>query len=63
MLNEEHSKDALLNFNEVQQLMGSTSRFVPNPKRVDAADIAGDCDIFGYRYASHSGRQASTPDL
>ena len=49
VLNEEHSKDALLNSNEVRQLLGRTPRFIPTPKRVDAADIARDCDIFGYR--------------
>ena len=49
MLNEEHSKDAPLNSNEVRQLLGSSPRFIPTSKRVDAADIAGDCDIFGYR--------------
>ena len=29
MLNEEHSKDALLNSNEVWQLLGRTPRFIP----------------------------------
>ena len=48
VLNEEHSKDSLLNSNEVWQLLGCTPRFIPTPKRVDAADIARDCDIFSY---------------
>ena len=49
VLNEENSKDALLNSNEVWQLLGRTPRFIPTLKRVDVADIARDCDIFGYR--------------
>ena len=49
VLDVEHSKDALLNSNEVRRLLGRTPRFIPTPKRVDAADIARDCDIVGYR--------------
>ena len=54
VLNEEHSKDALLNSNEVVQLLRRTPRFIPTPKRVDAADIARDCDIFCYRQKVYS---------
>ena len=47
--NEKHFKDAQLNSNEVRQLLGRTQCCIPTPKRMDAADIPRDCDIFRYR--------------
>ena len=49
MLNEEHPKDALLNSNELRQILGKTPKFLPTPSNLKPANIAGDCDRFNTR--------------
>jgi len=49
VLNKEHSKDALLNSNELRQILGKTPKFLPTPCIVRPADVARDCDRFNAR--------------
>ena len=49
VLNNEDSKDPLLNSNEVRQLLGKTPKFLPTPKPLQPKNVENDCDLFGYR--------------
>ena len=49
VLNEEHSKDALLNSNELRQILGKTPKFLPTPGKLKPMNVARDCDKFNTR--------------
>lgn len=49
VLNQEHSKDPLLNSNELRTLLSKTPKFLPTPKALKPRSVAEDCDLFGYR--------------
>lgn len=49
VLNKEHSKDPLLNSNELRMLLSKTPKFLPTPKPLKPNCVAQDCDLFGYR--------------
>ena len=49
VLNEEHSKDALLNSNELRQILGKTPKFLPTPGKLKPMNVARDCDQFNTR--------------
>ena len=47
VLNNEDSKDPLLNSNEVRQLLGKTPKFLPTPKPLQPKNVENDCNLFG----------------
>ena len=49
VLNNEHSKDMLLNSNDLRRILGKTPKFLPTPRILKPANVAADCDIFNTR--------------
>ena len=49
VLNHEHSKDTLLNSNELRRILGKTPKFLPTPRILKPKNVAADCDIFNTR--------------
>jgi hypothetical protein len=49
VLNKEHSKDVLLNSNDLRRILGKTPKFLPTPSYLKPTNVAGDCDRFNAR--------------
>jgi hypothetical protein len=49
VLNQEHSKDQLLNSNTLRRVLGKTLKFRPTPNIIKPKTVAYDCNLFGNR--------------
>ena len=49
VLNKEHSKDPLLNCNQLRMLLSKTPKFLPTPRPIKPSSVSQDCDLFGCR--------------